>query len=397
MTVTSAPTRLQLVELAKKLILDEGATFSLTSITKELNCSRSYIRRFFPTKADLIAAAFGEGHQARIDVPKAVRPATRVVKDAGGKDDWIMRRFRIFERAIASLESEIEGVRKENISSVSELEKRLKAQNPGIDVSLTGMCPTQAHSKLEPPPLVSDYGVASRCHPQSIKPASAELDYGYRPQPPSEPREAESELDELDQTRRSHTWEEMDPSFVVAPDFEPDKTNSLRNLVGFGLTAFAAALLIALIVIALTRGAGATYVPHSQPQPEVVASKKAHYQGSNGPVRHQFLIDATGSPSPPRSPASSFGNPGLDNFNIGRITLTEAHRINSDAKVKIALAYLKGDGVAADALLGAAWSYIGAQQGNADAEYTVRRCLFWGSKTRCGKSLSLVFPRSRIW
>lgn len=383
-TVMSAPSRLQLIEVARKSILNEGSKFSLTSITKELNCSRSYVRRFFPCKADLISAAFGGSAEESVEQPAhGVAGKNRRSERLDDRDDWVMRRFRVFERAIATLENEIEVVRKGNADSVADLERRLVTQVSEKRISESQPCvPSPSSPEVASLTQVSNehdtaaYSVARRISKASVGPYSRENSSLVSELPPIFRGAGVDDEELLVGPASAHDFHIEDPIFIAAPPSEPVRKDGWKEIVVFGLTAFAAALLLAIIVMAFTNGAGASYGPSSEikktveQQQKPIGVKQVQFAtGGSGSESH-LVINATGSAGPDfGSKSLAAKNLGLENFDIGRVTLNEAAGVKPDTKVKFALAYLKGDGVRADPMIGAFWSEVAAQQGNADAQY----------------------------
>ncbi len=380
MPVTNAPTRLQLLECAKKLILDQGAAFSVTSITKELNCSRSHIRRFFPTKANLITAAFREGDSNPLEAEAGGR-ADIIISEPSVKEDLVIRRFRVFERAIASLESEIKTVRSENASSLLALERKLRTKVDCKEFSEPRLRPTLGGDQADPN-IHTSQNVGTAKHSCLEAEAALRLDLLSKAQIIRDPGNQTSQsvgeeynigLEPQKDSALQGPLEAKDPVFIAALDDEPSGKEGWKHLLPFGLTAFAAALLIALIFLAFTNGAGASYLlrgPSKQiadQKPRTGQQRKSLDFTDRAP--HQSVINATGSPLIPESTTARSTSSSFDKFNVGSVSVLDASKVEAVAKVKIALAYLKGDGVRSDPLMGAVWSEIAARQGNADAQY----------------------------
>jgi AcrR family transcriptional regulator len=372
--MADSPDRLQVVETARKLILSEGAKFSLTSIYRELNCSRSHIRRYFPTKDSLISAAFGRDSGDGIAKPATVAAADKTPPTSmSTTDDWIMRRFRVFERAIATLEGNIDGVRQENAKSVAELEKRIfKSQPSSLSSPLeTGRSP---HIERESGPAnASIVDSVLKREPGFFKEFnSADGLSGVKPPPVVHDGERNTAYD----LAEDETLEDGKIHFTtVAADESPDR-REWKGLIIFGLTAFSAALLLAIIVIAFTNGAGASYLPDNEirkpaaQSPKAIGAQKAGFTIGNSGSESQIVINSATSMNPPSRPASLAAKDlGLEDFAAGHVTLNEAGSLTPEAKVKLALAYVRGNGVRADPMMGAFWSGAAAQQGNAEAQY----------------------------
>jgi TPR repeat protein/AcrR family transcriptional regulator len=383
-TVTSAPSRSQLIEVARRSILSEGSKFSLTSITKELNCSRSYIRRFFPSKANLISAVFSGNSEDSVDRPTdgGTGESTRS-KNLDSSDDWVMRRFRVFERAIMTLESEIEALRKDYARSTAALERRFANKPPDECIS----------EPLSSAPFINSTGVARKPHLSNKHLAGAYLVASEVPDtrvesnfredlppvrevPPIDYGQGEDQRYPFSGSPPIQNLESKDPNFVSAPPNDSMRQDGWKEIVVFGLSAFSAALLLAVIVIIFTSVAGASYLPRSEikntpeRQTKSMNRKRSQFATGGSASDSNFVINATGSVLPASRPTTLVAkNLSLDNFAIESVTLNEAAGINPETKVKFALAYLRGDGVKADPMMGAFWSGAAAQQGNADAQY----------------------------
>lgn len=375
--MADSPDRLQVVETARKLILSEGARFSLTSIYRELNCSRAHIRRYFPTKDSLISAAFGRDSGDGIAKPVAVATADKTPPASmSTTDDWIMRRFRVFERAIATLEGNIDGVRQENAKSVAELEKRIfKSQPSSLSSPIeTGRSP---HSERESG-LAHAPGVDSILKTESgffKEFNSADRLSGIKP-PPIVHDTENGERNTAYDLAEDESFEDGEIHFTTAAADESPDRSEWKGLIIFGLTAFSAALLLAIIVMAFTNGAGASYLPDNEIRkpvalsPKAIGAQKPGFAIGNAGSESQIVINSATSMKPPSRPATLAAKDlGLEDFAAGHVTLNEAGSLTPEAKVKLALAYVRGDAVKADPLMGAFWSGAAAQQGNAEAQY----------------------------
>ena len=372
----NGPSREQLIDTARTHILGDAVKFSLAGLSREMGCPVSAIRRHFPAKADLVTAVFST-NPAPVD--KTNLMTTPI------EDDWVERRLQIFERAIATLEERVEKVRQENVKSVAQLEKKLDAPVHTVallETAAVSPCVPAATEKAEIAAVAEQVEPAHvlqtetpEIPPLVIPPESAEwmalepppqidLDAGLTPT-------AAGKLD-LDRYRKLlFTTTSLD---AVA------EKDGRRKMVILGTTIFAAALGVAGLVIALTSHAGASYAvvgPASRaPAPAAKASSPQPLLAGHIAVKPDARTEPLSKVASLMAKTLILEKP----LPAANILLEQAGQGNAKAQAKLALAFFRGDGVAADPVMAAFWSEAGAQQGDPDAQYLLAHVYSEGIK-----------------
>lgn len=320
-----------LLETARALILKDPDRFSVAALCRETGLSRNKMRQYFPTKAALMTALLepsaSENLQHEIsgaeDLPGEVAPALT-------NESWVERRLRVFERALALLENKTEGASLEQSRAQAMIGERLSAP---ISAALAELPPIVETKKEFERETASEPAGAAPANPEPLVVPPLEF---HAPQPAFHAREKLQTI--LENTAPAQTAQEK-PKLLQAP----------WMMFSAGLAGLAA-LLGLLLVISNARNTPAP-VGASQAAVVIAANKPVATPKVSEQSSHVVVIDATGA-----TPASS----DLD---------MRAERGDAHAKVEAALAYLKGDGVEADAGAGMRWVQAAAAQGDATAQF----------------------------
>jgi TPR repeat protein len=378
-------TRLQIVEIARSLILKAGPHFTMASLCIELSCTRSALRRHFPNKAGLITAVF-DGSPAEI-APKSESLAGGAKPQTAGTDtaewEWVDCRFRIFERAIATLESDIQAVRQDSSKSLARLEKKISTSAKASDKRKSkSSFSTGKHDNADEPYIeverndfdeTSGPGLDETERPSGNFSSDAPT---YRITPlASEPPPFIDSGETVTASRglKLDGGLKRDLNFTTAP-----QQSGWKDISIFGLTAFVAALFLLGLVVVFTAHAGASYLPGDKALGrrghaiKATSSQKAEAFGNISPG-NRVIVNAS-APIVPISLASSLTAKALslEQFlPVESIALNQAGIGDQKAKLKLALAFARGDGVKADPMMAVFWSEAAAQQGNADAQYVL--------------------------
>jgi TPR repeat protein/AcrR family transcriptional regulator len=387
--MTEDLTRARIVDIARSLILKHGSRFTTASLCVELGCTRSNLRSHFPTKSDLVTAVF-DGSSTEITtepVTKVIGAKPHSANTGSAESEWIERRFRVFERAIATLEREIEGVRQNNTKSVARLEKKMStvaknSHQPKAEASTSN----SRRDKVE-----AHYIEIERNHFAAMSVAdleaaqspagnlsSSRTNFGRTSQVHDKPPlidTHEGEMLTAGIAPKSSCGLEGELQFTTKPDETEREKDGWKELSIFGATAFVTLLVLVGSVIVLTTHAGASHtvsdkalgrVEHAH---EAALSKKPEHLANIFPERRSQDAAAVLTPV---SIASSLTAKalGLENFLPNEsTTLDQAASGDPKAKLKLALTFAKGAGVKADPMMAVFWSEAAAQQGDADAQF----------------------------
>ncbi|MES2253407.1 MAG: tetratricopeptide repeat protein [Pseudomonadota bacterium] len=325
-----------LLETARALILKDPDRFSVAALCRETGLSRNRMRQYFPTKAALMTALLepsaSENLQDEIsgaeDLPEDSVPAIT-------NESWIERRLRVFERALALLENKTEGASLEQSHAQAMIGERLSGP---ISASLAELPPIVEVSKTPEREtiIVVESAPSIPANPEPLVVPPLEF---HAPQPAFHARE-----------KLQTILENVAPAQTA-----PEKPKLLQDvppwmMFSAGLAGTAAALGL-LLVISNARNTPAPIKAAPQAAIAIAAHTPVATPNIYEQSSHVVVIDATGA-----TPAGS----DLD---------TRAERGDAHAKVEAALAYLRGDGVEADAGAGMRWVQAAATQGDATAQF----------------------------
>ena len=385
-----AAIRTTAIAKARSLMQREGEKFTVASLCQETGLSRAKLRRAFPTKARLISAVLGEllaeseCRQDCVDTPPTSDQEGNVDSDGYDadstansnqsdavtvankswpswsfiEDEWIERRFRVVERAISTLELQVETRCSEQSASIATLEQKL------VDVT----SPPAVAVNDEPPPLISE-PPERRLELESTETIQPGLNISPLIEfaPPSEtdaPLGYSSSrlrlLDIMEKVRR-HSDKATAANYR---SFEDPRTEFL---------ALAAAVFAALLTIAGLFWAH-DHARATEP-PSIGASRQARKPASIA------LIDATGGPQLNSSASAS----------IASRLMIQANDGDPLAQTALAEAFLRGTGREPDTLAAARWSLAAAEQGEPSAEFILGTLYSDGIKPNARQAVKWYF------
>jgi hypothetical protein len=387
---------------ARILFGKHGNTFTISGLCEESGLSRSAVRRAFPTKAKLLEALAQDAFQRSA-------PRSAQTKGLPNNDDWYDRRFRILERAINSLESQINdntnrsadhvqvgpfpptlpadslgdqpAAEKQKPSDLSvpdeelgqvlpkQLESRTSQSDPSKGslqtseiVSITGhdatppslgdidtlvppVSDTIPAYSIDLPPLI-DLDTSKSGAPTI--PEIATEDGSVRPGTQDQPRSAVEPqvMRAILNNARSQ----------VSKAAEIQAEQRLADTDGKNLTIYAA---VAIVAVGLIVGVFTSY-NHFRVGAKTVAKRDAaHHPSATGNTPTVTIINATGDDEPSaEQPTRWF-----------KSLAAKAARGDVRSQSKLALAYLKGDGTGANPAAALGWSQMAAAQGDTSAQF----------------------------
>jgi TPR repeat protein len=373
-TMGDGKIRAELLETARSLNAETPDQLSIAALCKKTGMSRTSVRSHFSTNAALKAAVekntaakklavvaeipprklkpkASKREALKLEAPKPeelkpetlkleapkveqpnpqARPATPIARE-----DWLNRRFRVFERALALLETRAEETALEQSQSLLSLEEKL--------TGLTAVRP----AVIELPPFVDALA------PQEIKPEmekSAETVFAFPPPltsaiPDTEFRETQPMFD-----ARKKMLGILENAGPPKSDAASAKPQEYKRAVAWALISAAVlfAVLISVGLFSFGGTAGAKQIP--------VAEIERH--ASVTPA--VLVIDATGATPKPEGQQASIGTQNV----IARAESGDAH-----AQTEAALAFLRGDGVDADPMAAIRWSETAAAKGDPNAQF----------------------------
>lgn len=314
--------RQKLLEAARALLAKGDAKFSITTLCAEAQVARDVFRNHFAGKASLLAALMepAPASEPLMDPKAAPEPGVPA------PDAWLERRLRVFERALTTLEARAETTAQDHARAIADLEEkvqklgmrreevrpRTEVPEPRAEAAalLSEPAPVEAPAEEPVVELVVETLEAAPERPMpellSIAPAPDVV-------------VSKEEMAEVLQIARGKTR-----AFPVKK--APVKNIRLRLLAIGGLSLVALFLCIGLTL---------------------------------GNTANAVATDLEGSGTTHRTVASG---------TMAR-TVALADAGNGAAQAKLALAYLRGEGVKTDPTAAARWSEAGAQAGSPQAQY----------------------------
>jgi localization factor PodJL len=337
-------TRDLLLETARELVLRGDNKFSIATLCAAAGVEPAVFRTHFAGKTALMAALM---HARPASAQAATTPATPApaeptaapapapVSKAGvtpessvsTPDAWLERRLRVFERALNALETNAEAAARQQARTITQLEERLAAlaSPAGTAVPAIAQPVTVAPRMVETPA------------PQLAAVEAPATEQADAPAPETEKKPAPELLAIVPQQAQPFSKQEMAEVLQSAreaaaraaepPATEPDRIARKRWL------AIGALSLVALLLcIGLSLGKGALGSSAAAQESDGVAHRHA---AGGGIARTIALADAG----------------------------------DARAQAKLALAYLRGDGVASDPAIALRWSSVAAHNGQPVAQY----------------------------
>jgi TPR repeat protein len=338
------PRRTRLLEAAKAMVLRGDKDFSVADLCREAGVEREVFPDHFAGKTALLAALMRDYSAGAPQAAMSAQPNSPVSKadttrepSVSTPDEWFERRLRVFERALTALEAKAETTAREQARVIAELQARLESVPPAESEVVREAAQTES---LEPVLAIYD-AMQAEMAAQHSAPA-APVEEAASPSAIDEAAPAEIQADmQPDQT------EKKAPEIAAAaadlrlgfregpvPDLEastlprPRKTNMRTRLM-----AIAAGLLVtAFIGIGFLLGRD-------------MLDTNAEARTADG-VAHRQIAQTT----------------------IHK-TMALADAGDARAQARLALAYLRGQGSAADADAALLWCMSAAKAGNPMAQY----------------------------
>jgi TPR repeat protein len=339
------PSRLRLLDAAKAMVLRGDKEFSIADLCSQAGVERGIFHDHFAGKTALMAALMREqssgGPRAFAEPISPVSKAdTTPAPSVPTPDEWFERRLRVFERALTALESKAETTARDQARTIAELQARLGDAPPESVPAETVAVKAAASSETDLDPVMALYDAMqaqmAAAHPVaaadlSSVPAAIEAAPVQDTQPQASPAEnttpeavAVPAPSDLRQGFRE----------TPAPDFEAvDIPKTPKADLRSRLMAIAAALLVAAFIgIGFLLGRD-------------VLDTNAQARTSDGVAHRQV----------PKT--------------VLHKTIALADAGDARAQARLALAYLRGQGSAADADAALLWCMSAAKAGNPVAQY----------------------------
>ncbi len=359
----------KLLEAARSLNAKGADHLSIAALCIKTGMSRSKVRRHFPTNAVLRAAVENNGpakklavaaesphpakpkklqlempklddvrpEELKLEAPACEKPRPEAASEAPIiREDRLERRFHIFERALALLETRAEETALEQSQSLASLEEKLS--------NLTALSAIAA----EPPPLI-DAPAGQDTRPQiqdtaetlfALPPPAASEIFDTEFHEPSPAFDARKKMQGILENAAPPKTDRADP--------KPREYKRAMAWTLISAAVIAAVLLLSLGLFSFGDPAGAKQIP--------IANTERHASATSAVL----VIDATGMAPKSDEHQAPTGT---------RDILARAESGDTHAQTEAALAFLKGDGVDADPMAAIRWSQTAAAQGDTNAQF----------------------------
>lgn len=337
-------TRDRLIETARAMVLRGDNKFSIAALCQEAQVERNQFRSHFAGKTALMAALMHEqasqavsvaempkvapAHelQAQFQTPKAEQESAVSTPDA-----WLERRLRVFERALMSLEARAEATAREQTRVIAQLEERLAAlggETGERRLASRPALPQPVETPPKPVPAIETAATAPRVQDAQEDDAPAQKPVAalaIAPLPVT--TISKEEMADVLQSARARAQ----AAAAIMNAEKPKEGNRRVRWLAIG----ALALVVLFLCIGLTLGNTASATQND---------RLAEWQGAGTSHRHAVQ---------------------------GALAQTIASADFGDAKAeaRLALAFLRGQGVARDASAALRWSVAAAQGGEPVGEY----------------------------
>jgi TPR repeat protein len=339
-------TRDRLIETARAMVLRGENKFSIATLCNEAGVDRVRFRAHFSGKTALMAALMHE--QASQAVSVAELPAVQPVPEpqtqvqtpkaeqepsVSTPDAWLERRLRVFERALTSLEARADATAREQARVIGLLEERLAV--------LSG---EPLERRLAPRPVVAEpVETASKIMTAPVETVEMAPEIETAAEPAEDKKPAAEALTLAPLPVVTISKEEMADVLASAreraraaaaasEDEERPKENGKRIR---WLAVAALALVVLFLCIGFTLGNTASATQND---------RMAAWQGAG--VSHRHVAQGALAQ-----------------------TIVSADFGDAKAEARLALAYLRGQGIARDAGAALRWSAAAAQAGEPVGQY----------------------------
>ena len=374
----------RVLKTARALIYRDGTAFTVASLCEECGLSRSAFRRLFSTRAKLLATLAHE-------VTEKAKPGAAASQAQETRDVWLERRFRVLERAINSLEARLDANALRdmtadlpgNVQDTAEV-ARLVAFMPDMPGTVAGAVMTSepematAEAVIATQATVTD--IDTGASPNGFDERDAAVEFVPMPDLPPVIEAAPLFDGDIPHCDCEPENQEYTADDVAALDVENDPTceplakrdvmRTLLNKVRAAASMVAevesaqrslrlerqkmmifgaAAVLVFVLAIGVVSRYQFSHVAQKTAQNSRPADKAVH---AAPPVT---IINATGADD-------------LSGERFKSIT-RQAARGDARSQSRLALAYLRGDGVSADPAAAIGWSRMAAAQGEPSAQF----------------------------
>jgi TPR repeat protein len=330
----------RLIATARDMVLRGDGKFSVAALCGEAGVERDQFRAHFSGKTALMAAVMQD--QVSHPAPAAAPPAEPIPEPNTPKaeqepsvptpDVWLERRLRVFERALTALEARAETTQREQARVIAHLEERLAALggDPGgapVEPRPGPVEPAtpELEVKVQAAPVETAEAPAQDAPAEEKKPTGEML--AIQPLPVS--TISKEEMADVLQAAR----ERARAAQATASDESGKSQQDNKRLRWLAIAALSLVVLFLCIGFTLGNTAHATQ-----------DDRMAAWQGAGTSHRH-----ATQGALAQTIASADFGD--------------------AKAEARLALAYLRGQGVARDASAALRWSAAAAQAGQPVAEY----------------------------
>jgi TPR repeat protein len=327
-----------LLETARAMVLRGDNKFSIASLCAEAGLERAQFSAHLTGKTALMAALMQD--RPATDIASAATPTpkaeTTVEPAVSTPDVWLERRLRVFERALNALEAKAEATAREQARAIAQLEERL-----------AGVPQTVVEKRMAPRPVempVAGVPVAT-----------------LQPEPEPEPKQEKKPVPEL------------------------------RAIAPLPVTAFSKEEMADVLQSARAAARAAAAVPQEQlPDKNVRARWLAI-----GALSLMALFLCIGLTLGNTAGASQMQGNGVSQRHVagGEMarTVALADFGDSRAQTKLALAYLRGQGVKSDAIAALRWSTAAAKAGDPVAQYLLGALYQQGDKFKPEPALAFTW------
>lgn len=371
---------------------DDSSHFNIRGLCEEAGIPKSEFRRFFPGKEALIAAVLEDDVAQLHRIADAVAEPRASLAVANGApvsapptDAWLERRLRVFERALAGLETRQEKTEQLLNRSVALLEEKIANPAPH-PVFQAGVAPdpVAAPASIPEPPAATPQPLQKAPEPRPVATLTPLPALELDTPPPVSPKEMEDLLANARRVARE--------TVVEAPEPKPKR---LPGWMANWMTWVALGCLVLMALTAVIMGtiagasAGRDGVSHRQVARPTLAQLTA--LANKGDARSQtslaFLyIDDKHDPASALRWGLAAAKQGVPMAQYLVATLYqdgasadprqafawfEAAALHGNVKAMhdLAIAYAEGQGTAHDAARAAAWFNRAAGQGYVDSQF----------------------------
>ena len=423
-------TRGRLIQTARTMVLRGDNNFTIAALCNEAQVDRGQFRAHFSGKTALMAALMQEqvsnaapaftvrempqpAPQPELQTPKAEQEPSVPTPDA-----WLERRLRVLERALTALENKAETAAREQARAIAQIQERLWAAN----AERTGRQPvpeTRQQPITEPvrqPAVAEPLKVVEPDVQAAVGEAAEQL-------PPLRPEVRPAAMLPLP-VRAAH-WSDAAPigqtetlDDVRAPadePMEPQEAPGLQEAPGQDETARPSAELISIApmpVVPVSKQEMADVLESARARVRAAAAMShQEEQPTDGNMRVRWiaigalslvalflcigLVLGHTAGAIRKDRVADWHGDGVSHRQAaqGALAQTIASADFGDAKAeaRLALAYLRGQGVARDASAALRWSHAAAEAGEPAAQYLLGALYQQGEAVKADPAMALAW------